>query len=268
MTIASRIRLYRAGWFASLAAFASWTAAFARVLMADGALTRAADALGVGPSVLVTWIASAGAACAASLLVLGTMSFAYRKTVSAELFFLSLWAFSLSFEALRGLTVQGALNGVPATFHAAVTRVVVIARFFGLFALFCAGLYASGYRNDRIGSVVLVALLAAVGIGAGIPLDSADLSTLPLLQRPAFGSLRALFESVIALITVADFAYAWLWRGERAYRLPAPGSALALGGSWLLRVAPDPALAALAFVAVCAGAFLVLKPVHEYYLWQ
>ncbi|MCX7023558.1 MAG: hypothetical protein NT080_02930 [Spirochaetes bacterium] len=268
MTISTRIRFYRIAWLVSLAAAAAWSFLFARFLFGRGELAGAAAAIGFDPAGLAARMASGGIGVLYATAVLATMAFAYRKTVSAELFFFALWAFSLSFEAGRILTASGLLGGAPASFIVSVTRTIVVARYFGLFALFCSSLYAAGYRNDRIGTVVLVMFLLALGVGTGLPLDGDDFTTLPLLMKPGFGSLRDFFDAALVLITVSDFAYAWFFRTEKAYIPAIAGSALSAGGAMLLRSAADPGRVIAGAACLALGAILFVRPIHEYYLWQ
>lgn len=263
MTISSRTRIYRIALAVALAVLAAWIFLFASFLSGKIPNNNALPAR----IELIQKALGTGMGVALAVAVLCIMGFAYSKTVSHELFFFALWAFSCTFEAIRLAIFMGSNANVSIPLISIASRIVIISRYFGLFSLFTSTLYAAGFRNDRLNAVLAAITLLSIAIGTGLPLETASIAE-SFMFRPGFLSMLGFFEIAVALIALINLAYAFWLRGERSYGISSIGCACCLAGTMLLREMTGIPEMLAASCLLGSGVFLYMRPLHAYYLWQ
>ena len=275
MTIASRRRIY---WLLFLVACAALVASFVLGLpllspKADFSSLEASGAYHVG-SFLGLAVDSARISdlgimaialysCLCLAFILGT----FRKTVSSEIFFFSFWVLSLGFEVLRLVVFHSVSGGYPVSNSMLATRLVVGMRITGLLSFFAAGLYAAGFRNEKLGSSLAVIFLAAWTLAYSMPMDTGALEQ-GFMLRPGYRGLAVALAVVLGVATIANFFYASFTTGEASYRVVALGAGLALAGEGLVLVSWLPLAVGAGVVLLMAGSWLLVSRLHAYYLWQ
>jgi hypothetical protein len=214
-------------------------------------------------------IVSAGILLSAlySTFCLGGILASFKKTVSFEIFFFSFWVLSLGLESLRFLIVQFAALGEPSAWSILVTRIVIGGRIMGLLSFFVAGLYAAGFRNDKLGSAIGLLAVAAWALAYVMPIDTGVYETV-MLMRPGYAGLAMALSAAVGLVTVANFFYAAVATGEASYRTVAFGAAAALIGQQLVVSQWNPIMMAVGAALLVFGSWLFVSRLHAYYLWQ
>jgi hypothetical protein len=209
----------------------------------------------------------AGLPALVSVLTLSFVLASFRKTVSAEIFFFSFWIASLSFEVLRLAIYVMAARGFPDSFQVAATKVLFGARYAGTLSIFMSGVYATGLRNEKHGGNILIILAASVGLAVMMPLNTgAYLHTLEL--RPGYRSLNEWFFHALGIMSVLNYLGSIHVRGEKSFWLIALACAASMIGARFLASSWNPWLVGSGFILVCAGSWLFVSRLHEYYLWQ
>lgn len=202
-----------------------------------------------------------------SALALGFILYSFRKTVSSEVFFFAFWVLSVGLEVLRLVIFDLAATGASAYWQAFVAKALLFSRYGGCFSLFVSGLYAAGFRNEKLGSIAAMVLVLALALAVTMPINTGSYA--PTLElRPGYEDLNTGFFFIIAIVTVINFLYATRATGEKSYRLIALASAIFMLGYWLLVSRWGPFSLILGFVLLVSGSWLFVSKLHSYYLWQ
>jgi hypothetical protein len=275
VTIAARRRTY---WGLFLAACACLAAFFPLYLqLSHGERSPVflvkAGALGsfrLGSLLLSSQYLAAGGIglCALySALVLGFILYSFRKTVSAEIYFFAFWVLSVGLEALRLVVFDLAASGGSVYWQTVTTKALLFARYAGYLSLFASGLYAAGFRSEKLGTVVATVIAISLGLATAMPINTGSFaSTLEL--RAGYVELNSILVFVVAIVTVIDYLYAAHSTGEASYRLIALGAAVFLVGHRLLSTQWNPFYMIGGFALLVAGSWLYVSRLHSYYLWQ
>ena len=275
MTIAARRRIYWGLFLSACACFIAFVPLFLQLLRLDAspAFLVKADALGtfrLGAVRLSShYLAATGIGLCSlfAALCLGFILYSFRKTVSAEIYFYSFWVLSVGLEALRLVVFDLAAGGGSVYWQIAATKVLLFARYAGYLSLFASGLYAAGFRNEKLGTVAAVILAISLGLATAMPVNTGSFA--PTLElRAGYVEINAGLVLVVAVVTVANYLYAARASGEASYRLVALGAAIFLAGHRLLTTQWNPFALLAGFVFLVAGSWLFVSRLHSYYLWQ
>ena len=275
MTIAARRRTYWALFFAACACLATFFLLYLQLPGAEKSPTFAAKAGAFGSfrlgglSVSSQLLAAGGTGLCAlySALCLGFILYSFRKTVSTEIWFFAFWVLSVGLEVLRLGVFRIAVDEGSAYWQLLATRALLFARYSGYLSLFVSGLYAAGFRNEKLGSAIAIVLAISLGLAAAMPIDTGVYaSTLEL--KPGYSEIDAILVLVASLVTVADYLYAASSTGEASYRLVALGTAAFIAGERLLATQWNPFAMLGGFVLLVSGSWLFVSRLHAYYLWQ
>lgn len=213
--------------------------------------------------------AATGALVAAlyAALVLGFVLASFRKTVSSEVFFFAFWALSVGAEGGRLLLYRLGAAGASSEWILLAARFVLAGRYMGYLAIFTSGLYAAGFRNEKLGSVAIIIVGLGIAIAASLPLNTWVYEP-NLMIRPGYALLGSMMAVVAGAVTVGNFLYAAISTGEAAYRHVALGTALALLGQALLINSWKPWGLLCGMALLGFGSWLFVSRLHAYYLWQ
>ena len=211
--------------------------------------------------------ASIGLCALYASLTLGLILFSFRKTVSAEVYFYAFWVLSLGFETLR-LAIFGlaAVNGSQ-YWQILTTKALLFVRYAGYLSLIASGVYAAGFRNEKLGMVAVFIHAIAMAIAAAMPVNTGSFAT-TLELRPGYRELHASFYAIASVLTVANFLYAVRSTGEQSYKLVALGCAACLIGRHILVSQLNPFVVVTGFALLVTGSWLFISRLHAYYLWQ
>jgi hypothetical protein len=275
VTIAARRRIYWSLFLSACACFVAFFPLFLHVSRGDKApaFLVKAGALGsfhFGSMTLSShYLAAAGVGLCSlfAALGLGFILYSFRKTVSAEIYFYSFWVLSVGLEVLRLAVFDLAAGGGSAYWQIIATKILLFARYEGYLSLFASGLYAAGFRNEKLGTVAAIILAVSLGLAMAMPINTGSFAkTLEL--RAGYVELNTGLVLIVALVTVANYFYAAHLSGEASYRLVALGAAIFLVGHRLLTTQWNPFAMIAGFVLLVAGSWLFVSRLHAYYLWQ
>jgi hypothetical protein len=275
VTIASRRRIYWVLFLSACACFAAFFPLFVRLTRGDKlpaflAKAEALESFRLGSLSLSSHTLAATGVGLCSLfaaLCLGYILYSFRKTVSTEIFFYSFWALSVGLEVLRLVVFNTAAEGSSVYWQIVATKALLCARYAGYLSLFVSGLYASGFRNEKIGTVAAVFLATATGLAMAMPVNTGAFA--PTLElRAGYKELNLGFALIVILVTLANFLQAAHSSGERSYSLVALGAAVFLAGHRLLITQWNPFALVFGFALLVVGSWLFISRLHAYYLWQ
>ena len=267
MTITTRERTLKIGFGASLLFILGTLAISTGFIIRFGIDFPSIQQLPTSMEAIIAGLTAIAVCMAASVIITGFMALRNGKTASAELFFFTVWAFCLGFEALRifslGFIIFNASIG-PMVF---VTKLVMFGRYLGLLSLFMGSILAVGFRQERMSAVLSAAFLLALFFSSVQPVNSGVLAPDFLIDR-GFGFLMSLFDSALIAMTLANYLVAWRMNRDTAFLASGAGLALCVLAYLLLRSNHSPwfILPALFFLAI--GAWLHIKSMNGYYLWR
>jgi hypothetical protein len=217
------------------------------------------------PSPLVP-VVSLFAAALLSLAALVLIYFFFEKTQAPEILFVMLFVFSLSFEIMRIMTPLQKIRSIPSVYLLWTSRTLLFGRFFGIFSLFAASIYAAGLEVQRQANIILVAVFVSLVVSMGIPIDVLTWdSSFSMINSHL--SLFRMVEAVMLLTTMVSFFISAWSRGTPEYLFTGLGSFLVFtgrnmlltGDTWL---SPLPGL-----LLTSAGIWLICTKLHKVYLW-
>jgi hypothetical protein len=219
----------------------------------------------LAPSPYVPFISLAGGGIY-SFVTLVLIYVSFEKTQAPEILFITLFVLSFSFEAVRLLTPLQKIWVIPSVYLLLASRILLFGRFFGIFALFAAGVYAAGLEVQKQLNVILIIVFISLFISLGIPIDILTWdSSFSMIN--GYLSLFRMTETVILVITMMSFFISAWSRGTPEYIAIGTGSFLVYAGRNILLsgdtwISPVPGLLLLA-----AGAWLICTKLHKVYLW-
>jgi hypothetical protein len=211
---------------------------------------------------LVTMVSSVFYAFIALILIY----YFFEKTQSPEILFFALFVSAFAFEGLRVMVPLKDVYNLPAFYAVLGSRTLLFARFFGIFSLFAASLYAAGLGEQKQGNIVFVIAIAALVVALGVPIDGLVWDSSLMMLR-GYPSMLHMVEGGIMLITIISFFISAWSRGSREYVFIGIGSLLVFWGRAMLLasdtwITPLPALFLLA-----GGTWISCVQLHHVYLW-
>ncbi|GHV05380.1 hypothetical protein FACS189485_12270 [Spirochaetia bacterium] len=217
------------------------------------------------PNVYAPFASMAGAVIYA-LAALILIYYFFEQTPSPEILFFALFVLSLSFEGMRLLVPLQKIRQIPALYLLMASRALLFGRFFGIFSLFAASVYAAGLEMQKQQNIIMIIALITLVITLGVPIDVLSWDT-SYCMITGYTSMFRMVEAGMLLITMLSFFISAYSRGSREYILIGVGSFLVfLGRNLLLSadtwVTPLPGLAALT-----AGTYFICTRLHKVYLW-
>jgi hypothetical protein len=206
------------------------------------------------------------AACVYALITMVLIYYFFEKTQAPEILFIALFVLSFGVEASRIMVPLRMVYELPGVYLVMASRVLLFGRYFGIFSLFAASLYAAGLEMRKQGNILLIIALAALLLALGIPVDGISWdSTLSMIY--GYASMFRLVETGIIVMTMITFFVSAYSRGSGEYTLIGIGSLLVFIGRNMLLwadtwISPLPGLALLA-----AGTWFICSRLHRVYLW-
>jgi hypothetical protein len=201
-----------------------------------------------------------------ALIALVLIYYFFETTQSPEILFVAFFAGSFSFEAVRLILPLREIYDIPSPYLLMAARLLLFSRYFGIFSLFTASVFAAGLEVQKYRYIILINTVATLVIATGVPIDTQTWdSSLNMIN--GYVRLFTLIETGVALITVISFCIAAYSRGSREYLWIGLGALLVFIGRNLLLNAdtwfsPIPGILLLA-----AGMWFICTWLHKLYLW-
>jgi len=201
-----------------------------------------------------------------SLLSIVFIYFFFEKTQAPEIFFVAFFAASFAPEVLRLVLPLGRVYEIPSLYLLMASRIILFGRYFGIFSLFAASVYAAGYQSQQQRNAVLIIVATALFVSLSVPVDTQTWDS-SLTMISGYASMFGLIGIGTFLITVASFFIAARQRGSGEFIFIGIGSVLALiGRNILLRTDTWVGLP-IGMLFLAAGTWLICPRLHRIYLW-
>ena len=190
----------------------------------------------------------------------------FEKTQSPEILYVVFFAASFSLEALRLVLPLGWIFEIPSLYQLTISRIILFSRYFGIFSLFTASVFAAGFKAQNQRTVIMVIGVITLIITLGAPIDTeAWNSSLNMISGQV--KMFRLIEAGTMLITAISFLIAGWSRSSRDFIYIGIGAVLAFLGRNILLNADMWAGLPTGLALLLAGTWLICTKLHNIYLW-
>jgi hypothetical protein len=190
----------------------------------------------------------------------------FEKTPSPEILFFALFVLSLSFEGMRLIVPLQKIREIPALYLLMASRALLFGRFFGIFSLFAASVYAAGLEMQKQQNIIMIIALITLVITLGVPIDVLSWDTSYCMIN-GYTSMFRMVEAGVLFITMLSFFISAYSRGSQEYILIGAGSFLVFLGRNLLLSADTWLTPLPGLLALVVGAWFICTRLHKVYLW-
>jgi len=190
----------------------------------------------------------------------------FEKTQSPEILFVVFFVASFSLEALRLILPLGRVYEIPSLYQLTASRIILFSRYFGIFSLFTAGVFASGFKSQQQRNIIMIITVTTLIITMGVPIDTqAWDSSLNMIN--GYTSMFRLIEAGTFLLTIISFFIAAWSRSSPEFVFIGVGSVLAFLGRNILLNADTWTGLPIGLLFLAAGTWLICTRLHKVYLW-
>ena len=190
----------------------------------------------------------------------------FERTSAPEILYISLFTISFSFEIIRLILPLHLINTLPLLYLLGASKILLIARYFGLFSLFVAGVCAAGLDVQKTRNIILILVIAVLLITFNVPIDTQIWDT-GFNMITGYPSLFKMIEVIVFFITIITFFVAVKIRDSREYINVGIGAALALMGRNILIGTDNWAGAVPGIVLLSFGTWFLCTKLHKIHLW-
>ena len=191
----------------------------------------------------------------------------FEKTSSPEILFIGCFVISLSLELVRIAIPLKSVFPFPSMYLITASKVLLFGRYFGLFSLFAAGVYAAGLDIQKQQNIFFLTVLAALIIAWDVPVDYAVWNSTFVLSY-GYSSLFYMAETGILIITIVTFIISAYTRSSRRYIHIGIGIFLAFTGRNILLNSDTWITPVPGFLLLSVGTWFICSRLHRMYLWQ
>ena len=210
-----------------------------------------------------------------ALLAQGALSFGalwamlrmFRKTTAPEVFFFSVFVFTLALDMVKAGHLVIVILEYPPVYSALLTRLLHFGHFLGIFCLLSSSLYLSGLEYQKTGIVLGIAALLAVTLAYNLPVDFSRL--FPNLMHPAGGqtSIQAV-ALILGVLVWLNVLYALAAVQERALLVLLLALVLIVSAREIVLYVSKPIVFAVGMPMLIAGVMLFAWRIRKQYLWR
>jgi hypothetical protein len=190
----------------------------------------------------------------------------FERTSAPEILYIAIFTISFSFEVIRLVLPLHFIMNFPSFYIATASKLLLFARFFGIFSLFAASICAAGLEVQKVRNVLFTILIATLVITMGIPIDALNWDT-SLNMVNGFRSMFRMIELVTLLTTTASFLIAAKNKSSREYLYVAIGITAALAGRNILLGTDNWAGSILGILMLSFGSWFLCSKLHKINLW-
>jgi hypothetical protein len=191
----------------------------------------------------------------------------FEQTATPEILYISFFIFSFTFEIIRLIIPLHIIYTIPSFYILISTRILLFARYFGIFSMVAASLCAAGLEVQMNRNLITIIIAAALVIVTGVPIDIQSWNT-SLNVIYGFSSIFRVIEAAAFLASVTSFFIASNVRGSVEYIYIGIGVMIAFIGRYFLLnfdnwAGPIPGIIMLSF-----GTWFACSKLHRIYLWM
>ncbi len=193
--------------------------------------------------------------------------FAFEKTQTTEITFFAAAVFTIALEAFRLIIPLNELWMNNGFILAAVSRITLFCHLFIVLCLLSSILYTTGQTTQQIGPAIFLTAFFSFSLVNVVPFNTAILTSTWFVP-PGYARMIYLFLGILGLLAAISYRVQGRLRNAREYSCSARGVLILLVGYALLCVSDSWVVFGAGAFALVNGAWLYLRQIHRYYLWQ
>ena len=201
-----------------------------------------------------------------SLIGICFIHYFFEQTSAPEILYIAFFAASFSFETFRLILPLHSIFTIPSFYLLLASRIMLFARYFGMFSLFAASICAAGLEVQKSGIIILIIIVAALVITFSLPIDTQNWDT-SLNMVNGYISLFRLIETITFIATVLSFLIAVNVHDSKDYAYIGLGVMIALIGRNLLISADNWVCSVLGILMLSVGTWFICSKLHNIHLW-
>jgi len=190
----------------------------------------------------------------------------FEQTSAPEILYITFFTVSFSFETIRLILPLSLIYDIPSLYILMALRILLFARYFGIFSLFAASVCAAGLEMQKTRNIIMIIFIAALIITFSVPIDTQNWDA-SLNMVNGYISMFRLIETVSFLATVLSFFIAVNVRGSKEYVYIGIGVMLAMIGRNLLLGADNWVIPVPGILLLSIGTWFVCSKLHKIHLW-
>jgi len=190
----------------------------------------------------------------------------FERTSAPEILYISLFTFSFSFEIIRFILPLHLIYTFPVYYLLGASKILLFARYFGIFALFIASVCAAGLEIQKTRNIIFILIISALLVILGIPVDTQNWDT-SFIFRNGYTSILKMIETAVFIASVVTFFVAAKVRDSREYAYAGIGVFLALAGRNILLGTDNWAGPVLGIILLSSGTWFICSKIHKIHLW-
>lgn len=191
----------------------------------------------------------------------------FSKTQAPEILYVAFFSFSISLDAARFIIPLNFIYEIPPFYQLIAAKILLFGRYFGIFSLFTAGIYASGLNLQKNRALIVSILIATLIIALGASIDIQNWDT-GFYTISGYDSLFRFIEITVFLLTVISFFIAAYTSEIKEYFNTGIGAFLALTGRNILLLSDSWAGPIPGIVLLSLGTWMICTSLHKIYLWR
>jgi len=191
----------------------------------------------------------------------------FEQTSTPEILYISLFIFSFSFETIRLALPLHLIYTIPSFYILILLRVLLFARYFGIFSIAAAGLFAAGLEVQMTRNLILIIFATAIAVVTSVPIDTQSWDT-SLNIIYGFKSIFMVIEAAAFITAVVSFFIASNVRGSVEYIYIGIGIMFAFIGRYFLLYFDNWAGPVPGIIMLSLGTWSACSKLHRIYLWM
>ena len=189
----------------------------------------------------------------------------FERTPAPEILYVAFFTISLSVETLRLFLPLYLIYNFPSFYLRIAARVLLFARFFGIFSLFTAGLCAAGLTVQKYRNAIFIIIVAVLAITLSVPIDVHTWDT-GFNYISGYPATFRMIEILVFITTVASFLIAAKARDYKEYVYVAVGVVFALIGRSILLGTDNWIGVVFGITLLIIGIWFLCNKVHKIHL--
>jgi len=190
----------------------------------------------------------------------------FERTSAPEILYIAFFSISLSFEVIRLILPLQFSFYFPSIYVRIAYKILLFARYFGIFSLFAASICAAGLDVQKTRNVIFAIFIAVLLMVFGVPIDVLNWNT-SLNMVTGFSSTFRMIEIAVFLFTMISFCIAAKTRDSKEYIFVAVGMMLALFGRNILINTDNWISPFFGIFLLSFGTFFLCSKLHRIHLW-
>ena len=246
--------------------YSGFSEAASSAILRSGGVIQNLITRSIPPSDMVPFIVMVFSAVY-SLVSIFLIFFNFEKTQAPEILFIAFFVLSLSFEITRIMLPLQLIHSFPVLYVTFSARILLFARYFGIFSLFAAGVYAAGLDIQNQLNAFFLMVLASLVIAVNIPVNALVWDS-SFKMMNGYGSMLSMVEIGVIIITIITFFISAYTRGANTFVLVGIGVFMIFIGRNILITSDNYLSMALGVLLLTAGTCLTVIKLHKEYLWS